>query len=156
MKRTMSWPKVHALFLPEPMVSKKRLLEFISKVIAAPCGLEAEQILTALQEREQVGCTAIGHGVALPHARIKALKAPTSLWLLLQHPLAYDDAEAPLIDIVLVLLVPEDKNSEYLQLLQQGLVMVRRAKARIKIRSCRSNQDLLICIHQLLGLPLES
>jgi PTS system nitrogen regulatory IIA component len=69
------------LVLPRMRVSnKKALLEELARIAAPLAGLDPANLLSALQERERIGCTGIGHGVALPHARFGSIEKPITVF----------------------------------------------------------------------------
>lgn len=80
-------------------------------------GLRADGLADALWEREQLASTALGMGVALPHARIKSLQELRAAYLRLAPPLPFDAPDDRPVSDVFVLLVPERANEQHLQLL---------------------------------------
>lgn len=98
--------------------SKKRLLEQIANMFAENLpDADAGQIFSTLIERENLGSTGIGDGVALPHARIKGLEDVVGLFLSLQEPLEFDAVDQQKVNLVFAILVPEDATEEHLNLL---------------------------------------
>ncbi len=101
--------------------SKKRLLEEICALLAADTtsGVDSAAAFQSLLERERLGTTAIGHGVALPHGRLKGLQTPVGAFATLAEEIDCDAADGKPIKLVFALLVPEDAKEEHLQLLAQ-------------------------------------
>lgn len=98
--------------------SKKRLLEQIANMFAESLpDADAGHIFSTLIERENLGSTGIGDGVALPHARIKGLEDVVGLFLSLQQPLEFDAVDHQKVNLVFAILVPEDATEEHLNLL---------------------------------------
>jgi len=97
--------------------SMRQVLDEAARLLAAQHGLRADEVAAALWEREQLASTALGQGVALPHARIKGLREPHAAYLRLAPPLAFDAPDDRPVSDVFVLLVPERANERHLQLL---------------------------------------
>lgn len=97
--------------------SVRQVLDEAARLLSAQHGLPEDLVARALREREQLGSTALGQGVALPHARLNGLRQPRAAYLRLASPLPFDAPDGqPVVD-VFVLLVPERANEQHLQLL---------------------------------------
>jgi PTS system nitrogen regulatory IIA component len=90
---------------------KGRLLEQLSAQAAAAIGLAAADVAREITNREKLGSTGVGNGVALPHARLPGLKAPFGLLARLHHLIDFDAIDGEPVDIVVVLLLPESDDS---------------------------------------------
>lgn len=101
--------------------SKKRLLEEICALLSADAtsGVDSATAFQSLLERERLGTTVIGHGVALPHGRLKGLRAAVGAFATLAEEIDCDALDSKPIRLVFALLVPEDASAEHLQLLAQ-------------------------------------
>ncbi|WP_323767467.1 PTS sugar transporter subunit IIA [Antarctobacter sp.] len=97
--------------------SKKRLLHDVSDLAESAYGLSAPRILEALMEREALGPTGVGHGVALPHARINGVEEVTGVFILLERPIDFDSVDRQPVDIVFGLFAPEEAGVEHLKAL---------------------------------------
>jgi PTS system nitrogen regulatory IIA component len=86
---------------------KGRLLEKLSVQAAAEVGLAADDVLLEIAKREELGSTGVGKGVALPHARLRGLKAPFGLLVRLRHAIDFDAIDGEPVDLVVLLLLPE-------------------------------------------------
>lgn len=98
--------------------SKKRVLERIAEAFVAE-GLSAQKLLQALLERERLGSTGLGAGIAIPHARIAGLKAPRLALLRLAAPVPFDALDGQPVQLVVALLVPEQATDLHLQILSE-------------------------------------
>lgn len=98
--------------------SKKRLLEQISNLFAEQLpAIAASRIFSTLIERENLGSTGIGNGIALPHGRIAGLDKAVGFFLRLQTGLDFDAIDHLPVNLVFAILVPEDATEEHLKLL---------------------------------------
>ena len=113
-----------ALFtlLPEAVATiradgKPAILRALAGRFAAVYGLEAQTVLAGLEEREKLGSTGFGRGVAIPHARIGGLGRPVAAFLRLEAPVVFDAADAMPVDLVFGLLSPEQAGAAHLHAL---------------------------------------
>jgi PTS system nitrogen regulatory IIA component len=115
---------ITSLLAPERVVvcddiaSKKRLLEQLSELLAASSpALSSHVIFEALVNRERLGSTGLGKGVAIPHGRMASLDHPVCAFIRIRTPVDFDAADRQPVDLVFSLLVPEDSTEEHLQVL---------------------------------------
>ncbi len=114
--------------------SKKRLLEEIANLFAEQLpNIDASQIFSTLIERENLGSTGIGNGVALPHGRIPGLNHVYGIFLHLQNPLDFDAVDHLPVNLVFAILVPEDATEEHLKLLASLAGIFRDEETRQKL-----------------------
>ncbi len=100
--------------------SKKRMLENVATLFCeGESELDTHGVFQALVERERLGSTAIGHGVALPHGRVKGLGQVLGAFVTLAHDVDYDGVDKAPVRMVFALLIPEQATSEQLQLLSE-------------------------------------
>ena len=97
--------------------SKKRLFQELGEIAAQAYGLTAAVAIEGLQERETLGPTGVGHGVALPHARLEDLKGIVGVFLRLEKPLDYDSVDRQPVDLVFGLFAPKDSGVDHLKAL---------------------------------------
>ena len=97
--------------------SKKRLFQELGEIAAQAYGLTAATAIDGLQERETLGPTGVGHGVALPHARLEDLKGIIGVFLRLEKPLDYDSVDRQPVDLVFGLFAPKDSGVDHLKAL---------------------------------------
>jgi nitrogen PTS system EIIA component len=99
------------------MTSKKRLFQELGDIAAAIYGLEAASAIDGLQERESLGPTGVGHGVALPHARLEGLDRIVGVFVRLERPMDFDSVDRQPVDLVFTLFAPKDSGVEHLKAL---------------------------------------
>ncbi|NIZ12189.1 PTS sugar transporter subunit IIA [Phaeobacter sp. HF9A] len=97
--------------------SKKRLFQEISDVANSAYGLETQSTVEALLDRESLGPTGVGHGVALPHARLRGVDRVIGIFVSLEKPLDFGAVDRQPVDIVFSLFAPEDAGVEHLKAL---------------------------------------
>lgn len=116
--------------------SKKRVLEKLSHMLAANTpAANAEKVFQVLLERERLGSTGLGRGVAIPHARVPGLPHTIGAMMTLQKPVEYEASDGQPIDIVFGLLVPDESTDHHLQHLSRLVTLFRDAETCEKIRS---------------------
>ncbi len=99
--------------------SKKRVFEQVGILFENHQGLARSTVYDALFAREKLGSTGLGQGIAIPHGRIKGLKAPVGAFVRLAAPVQFDAPDGKPVSLVFVLLVPEAANEHHLQLLSE-------------------------------------
>jgi len=97
--------------------SKKKLFEHAADLFAQAHGLKSADIFTSLFERERLGSTALGCGIAIPHGRIKGLREAKGAFYRLKSPLEFDAPDNLPVSLCFILLVPKDANEQHLQIL---------------------------------------
>lgn len=109
--------KPGAVKLVSTVSSKKMLLHSVADLAAQIYDLDAEETLRALQDREALGPTGVGHGVALPHARISGLDAVKAVFVRLEKPIDFNAVDRQPVDLFFGLLAPENAGVEHLKAL---------------------------------------
>ncbi|MDR0810330.1 MAG: PTS sugar transporter subunit IIA [Gemmobacter sp.] len=99
------------------LTSKKRLFQEIGEMAAQAYKLNASVAIDGLQERESLGPTGVGHGIALPHARLEELGGIIGVFLRLEKPLDYDSVDRQPVDLVFGLFAPKDSGVDHLKAL---------------------------------------
>lgn len=121
--------------------SKKRLLEKISRDLAQN-GSEADsrEIFEALIARERLGSTGLGHGVAIPHGRVRGSRHVEASFFRLHNPLPFDSPDSQPVDLLFAIVVPEDASEDHLNLLAQvaGLFSDEELLGRLRAAECPS------------------
>lgn len=126
-----------------PGGSKKRVLEQIAQLMAPDlAGLDDQQIFEALVARERLGSTGFGNGIAIPHCRLAGCAQPISALLHLDHAVDFDAIDGVPVDLLFVLLVPQEATDEHLELLRQIASMLDRKELRESMRAATDSQAL--------------
>lgn len=123
--------------------SKKRALELMGELLSKKTGSSKPlEIFQQLTERENLGSTSLGHGVALPHARTNLCKEATGVFLKLDHGIDFDSPDEQLTDLLFALMVPEDYTDEHLEILSTLAGLFNEESFCNSLRMASSSTDL--------------
>jgi len=127
--------------------SKKKVLEMISQIVT-DCypQYQTSKIFETLIERERLGSTGIGHGVALPHGRLAECQEPIGIFISLTDGIDFDAIDKQTVHLIFTLLVPENSTQAHLQILAKLAEFFRRKDKRQMLDEAASAED----IYQLL------
>ena len=127
--------------------SKKRLFQELGDMAAVAYDLKSADVAAALLEREGLGPTGVGQGVALPHARLPGLDKVCGLFIMIERPLDFEAVDKQPVDLIFALLAPEDAGVEHLKALAVVSRSMRNANLCSKLRA---NSDA-VTLHTLLA-----
>ncbi|MCP5036578.1 MAG: PTS transporter subunit EIIA [Rhodobacteraceae bacterium] len=99
------------------ITSKKRLFQDLGEVFAGNYGLDSAAVTQALQEREGLGPTGVGHGVALPHARLPGLEEVVGAFVRVEKPFEFEAVDKQPVDLIFALFAPEGNGVDHLKAL---------------------------------------
>ena len=125
-----------------PGGNKRSLLQQLANLAAQRLGVEAAAIHASLMEREQLGSTGFGQGVAIPHGKIEGLSRIYGLFARLSEPLDYKAIDGRPVDLVFLLLSPVDAGAEHLKALAAISRVTRNGATLEKMRGARSSDAL--------------
>lgn len=127
----------------ESVTSKKRALEKLSEYLAK-CDptLPDTVIFDKLLERERLGSTGLGGGVAIPHCRLAEARHAVVALMTLANPVDFDSRDKKPVDILFALIVPEDCNEMHLKILASAAEMFSDPKFCQSLRSCDNDEEL--------------
>jgi PTS system nitrogen regulatory IIA component len=121
---------------------KKQLLQELSERIAPFCDAPERRILETLIERERLGSTGMGQGIAIPHGRLAGLKKITGMFARLETPIAYDAVDNQPVDLVFLLLAPEGAGADHLKALARVSRLLRNQQTCEKLRAAKDSEVL--------------
>lgn len=128
--------------------SKKRVLEQLSALLAgSQSELTQTQVFDSLLSRERLGSTGLGHGVAIPHGRVKNSDKTVVALIKLDQGIDYDAVDNQPVDLLFALLVPEHSTDEHLQLLSQLAEMFSDPELVKQLRAANDSHSLFNTIH---------
>ena len=123
--------------------SKRNVLETIAREAAHRLERPQAEILGALQARETLGSTALGRGIALPHARLVGDDPPLMLFARLRRPVNYEARDEEPVDIVILVLWPEASPEGFLPALAETCRAVREPQALRRLRAATSAEEVV-------------
>ena len=128
------------------VTSKKRAFEEAGLLFENLHGLNRALVADSLFARERLGSTGLGHGVAIPHGRIKGMKSPLAAVFRLTQPIGFDSPDEQPVCLLFFLLVPEASTQKHLEILSEIAEMLSDSGFRERLKQSSDAQDL----HQLI------
>ena len=117
--------------------TKKQLLQDLSARAARLTGLQERDIFDVLLQRERLGSTGLGHGIAIPHGKLQGLKRIVGIFARLAEPIDFDAVDGEKVDVVFLLLAPEGAGADHLKALARISRLLREGSAVEKLRASR-------------------
>lgn len=132
---------------PQTSESRKQILGTLAKAIGEKHGIDGRDVFDAVIERENLGSTSVGEGVAIPHARIPALKTPVGAFVRLHEGVDFDAIDGRPCDLIFMLLAPIAAGADHLRALAQVSRAFRNADLRDALRKAPDTEALteLVC-----------
>lgn len=115
--------------------TKKQALQDLSTRAAALTGLEARDVFDAIVQRERLGSTALGRGIAVPHGKFKPLDRISCLFARLETPIDFEALDKEPVDLIFLLLAPEHASGDHLKALARISRLVREPATLERLRS---------------------
>lgn len=122
--------------------NKRVVLQQLAQIAAARLDVDPGEVLSSVSERERLGSTGFGHGVAIPHGKIEGLNRIYCLFARLSDPVDYKSIDGQRVDLVFLLLSPPDAGAEHLKALAAVSRVTRHAPTLEKMRGARSRDAL--------------
>jgi nitrogen PTS system EIIA component len=122
--------------------NKRAVLQQLAQIAAARIDSDPAEILSSVSERERLGSTGFGQGVAIPHGKIEGLSRIYCLFVRLAEPVEYKSIDGKKVDLVFLLLSPPDAGAEHLKALAAVSRVTRHAPTLEKMRGARSRDAL--------------
>jgi PTS system nitrogen regulatory IIA component len=124
------------------VTSKKRAFEEAGLLFENLHGLSRALVTDSLFSRERLGSTGLGHGVAIPHGRIKGLKSPMAAVFQLAKPIGFDAPDDQVVGLLIFLLVPEAATQKHLEILSEIAELLSDADLRVKLLASTDSGQL--------------
>lgn len=122
--------------------SKKQLLQELAARAHGLTRLPERRIFETLVERERLGTTGVGAGIAIPHGRMTEAKAITGIFVRLEHAIDYEAVDSQPVDLVFMLLAPENAGADHLKALARVSRLLRDKSVCEKLRTAKSPEAL--------------
>ena len=132
-----------SILLDYELKSKKSVLELISKSMSEITGTNSDDIFSKLYEREKLGTTAFGNGIAIPHARIDKLINAKIMILKLKTPVDFESVDNKKVDIIFTLLVPDDESDKHVEILSKIASLLDNKIMRENLRQAKNESDII-------------
>src|SRR6201988_472727 len=132
--------------------SKKQILQELAAKAAELSGQSERTVLETLQQREKLGSTGVGNGIAIPHGKLAKLNKLFGLFARLDRPVDFEALDGQGVDLVFLLLVPEGAGADHLKALARVARLLRDQDVAKKLRASRDAQ----AIYSVLALPPAS
>ena len=130
------------------ITSKKRLMEHVAAMLTRKTQVNEQAAFRVLIERERLGSTGVGHGVALPHGRMADIDDAILALATLSEPLDYQAADHEDVRIVVGLLVPENANEEHLQILARLAQLLNQPRLRQDLLQAKDKDGVFCALRE--------
>jgi PTS system nitrogen regulatory IIA component len=125
--------------------SKKQALQELARRAAELTGQHERAVFDVLLERERLGTTGVGHGIAIPHGKLPSLDRVQGLFARLERPIDFDAIDEQPVDLIFVLLAPEQAGADHLKALARVSRMLRDSQTCEKLRGA-DNADAIFAL----------
>ena len=146
--------KIKELLVPNAVkidlkvTSKKQALQELAKMAKALTGLEEREILNVLIERERLGTTGVGEGVAIPHAKLEGVDRLCAVFARLESPIDFDSVDHEFVDLIFMLLAPLSPEHTHLKALAKISRLLRDKSMCAKLRGGTSTDAIYALLTQ--------
>jgi PTS system nitrogen regulatory IIA component len=122
--------------------SKKQALQELSQRAAELTGLQARDLFDTLLQRERLGSTGLGRGIAIPHVKTRSLKDIVCLFARLEEPIEFDSLDNEPVDLIFLLVAPEHASGDHLKALARISRLLREPDTLARLRSAKDSAAL--------------
>ena len=143
---------IRDILLPEAVLaglkvtSKKQALQELSRHAAAVTGLSERKIFETLLERERLGTTGVGNGIAIPHGKLAELTRLRGVFARLDKAINFDAIDEQPVDLIFLLLAPEGAGADHLKALARVSRLLRDTATCEKLRGARTADGLYLLL----------
>lgn len=132
--------------------SKKQVLQALAERVATVTGLDDRVVFEALLQRERLGSTGVGHGIAIPHAKLPGINRIRGLFARLDKPIEFEALDEEPVDLVFVLIAPEGAGADHLKALARVARVLRDGSVAAKLRGTTDP----VALHTILTTGAQS
>lgn len=133
--------------------SKRQALQNLADMVAPESGIKSEQIFRALMEREKLGTTGIGEGLAIPHAKLAELDRVIGCFARLQKPVDFDALDEEPVDLVFLILAPARSGAVHLKALARVARIFRDKAVCGQLREAKDSDAAMACLRSMPPSP---
>lgn len=131
---------------PLKATSKKQALQELARQAAELTGEHERAIFDVLLERERLGTTGVGRGIAIPHGKLPGLDRVYGIFARLERPIDFDAIDDQPVDLIFLLLAPENAGADHLKALARVSRLLRDERLCEKLRGCESPDAMLALV----------
>lgn len=124
------------------VTSKRQLLQICADEAAAISGIDAHSVFETLVEREKLGSTGLGNGIAIPHGKIDDLSGVIAVYVRLEAPIDFDAVDDQPIDLAVMLLAPNGAGADHLKALSRVARLMRTESVLAELRNTRDAAEI--------------
>ena len=117
--------------------SKKQVLQLLAEKAAATTGIPEREIFDTILQRERLGSTGVGNGIAIPHGKLPGVQQITGVFARLENPVDFEALDDQPVDLVFLLLAPEGAGADHLKALSRIARVLRNSETVAKIRGTK-------------------
>ena len=128
--------------------SKKQLLQLLAETAASITGLPEREIFETILQRERLGSTGVGNGIAIPHGKLVGVKHITGVFARLENPVDFEALDDQPVDLVFLLLAPEGAGADHLKALSRIARVLRDQDLVARLRSSDTVPAIDACLNQ--------
>ncbi len=145
-----------AVFSALKAQSKKQLLQELAARAAVLTRIPERRIFETLIERERLGTTGVGQGIAIPHGRLSDVTHIVGMFARLEQPIDYDAVDSQPVDLVFLLLAPEGAGADHLKALARVSRLLRNQQACEKLRAAKSGEAIYAILTEPSGAGAQA
>lgn len=134
------------------LTTKAEVLELLANKAAAAAGADPAAVLRAVSEREELGSTGLGNGIAIPHGKIPGIARVVAVFARLEQPIEFDAIDDQPVDLLMLLLAPTGSGADHLKALARVARVLRTDSVVETLRSTLDPSE----IHGALSQPIET
>ena len=128
--------------------SKKAALQELSERAAQISGLSAREVFDAMLQRERLGSTGVGNGIAIPHGKLTRVDKIFGVFARLERPIDYDAQDGAPVDLIFMLIAPESAGADHLKALARIARVLRDTSFTARLRATRDPSALYVMLTQ--------
>lgn len=128
--------------------SKKQLLQLLAEKAASVTGLPEREVFDTILQRERLGSTGVGNGIAIPHGKLPGISRITGIFARLENPVDFEALDDQPVDLVFLLLAPEGAGADHLKALSRIARVLRDPAMVAKLRASDSESAIYACLSE--------
>lgn len=136
------------IYLDVNVSSKKALFKEVAAKISNKLNIDQNNLFEKLNEREKLGSTGIGNGIAIPHGKVNGIKKVFSLFLRTKSLIDFSSSDLLGVDVIFVIIAPEESKTDHLLALSEISKFLRKNKNKEALRKLKTNHEVFELLSQ--------